>query len=201
MNFLIAMGVTLFAYIPPGNINLTAVQMAVNKGMKQTLAFIITFSVFEACFTYVLLIFADWFSDKKDFIFWLDWILILVFILLGINSLRGSTKELSDNYKNSKSDGVKTGILLGIINPIQIPFWLLVGAYLISNDWIITEGWGLEVFACGAALGAFITLYLFAIFAQHIQSKFSLSTQIINKGVAIIFFCLAILQLLKIFCF
>lgn len=201
LNFVIAVGVTLFAYIPPGNINLTAVQMAVNKGMKQTLIFITTFSVFEACFTYGLMLFADWFADRKDIIYWLDWILILVFVILGVNSLRNSNVELKKENKNEKRDGIRTGIILGIVNPIQIPFWMIVGTYLISNEWIVTDGFGLEIFAIGAALGAFITLYLFAVFAKHIQQKFSISTKLINKGVAMIFFCLVILQLGKIFLF
>jgi len=201
LNFIVAIVVNFLGYIPFGNINLTAVQMSVNRGMKQTLIFIITFSVFEACFTYVLMRFADWFADRKDIIHWLDWILILVFLILGISSLKNSTKEFKEKDSHRKRDSIRTGILLGLFNPMQIPFWMIGGTYLISNNWVDPEGLGLEIFAVGAAIGAFLALYLFAKFARYIKEKFSLSSRIINRSVAGIFFALIIFQLGKIFIF
>lgn len=201
LNFIVAIVVNFIGYIPFGNINLTAVQMSVNRGMKQTLVFITTFSIFEACFTYVLMRFADWFADRKDIIHWLDWILIFVFLLLGIHSLKSSRKELKEEDNHRKRDSIRTGILLGLFNPMQIPFWMIGGTYLISNDWVNPDGIGLEVFAVGAAIGAFAALYLFAKFARYIKEKFSLSSKVINRSVAGIFFALIIVQLCKIYIF
>lgn len=200
-NLLVAIVVNFLGYLPFGNINLTAVQMSVNKGMKQALIFITTFSVFEAFFTYFLMRFAEWFAEKQEYIHWLDWVLIAVFIILGINSWSNAQKEPDATYKHRKRDSVKTGIILGIFNPMQIPYWMIGGTYLIANGWISTEGWGLEVFGVGAAIGAFLALYVFARFACYIQGKFSLSSRIINKSVAVIFFILVAVQLGKIFLF
>jgi threonine/homoserine/homoserine lactone efflux protein len=198
LTFIVAIVVNFVGYLPFGNINLTAVQISVNKGMKQALVFILTFSIFEACFTYVLMRFAEWFATKKDLIHWLDWILIAVFIILGTSSWSTAKKELKKNTNHRKRDSIKTGIILGIFNPMQIPFWMIGGTYLISHQWITTEGFGLEIFAVGAAIGAFSALYLFAKFAQYIQNKFALSHQIINKSVACIFFALAIIHIVKL---
>ena len=199
LNFIVAIVVNFLGYLPFGNINLTAVQMSVNRGMKQTLVFITTFSIFEACFTYVLMRFADWFADRKDIIHWLDWILILVFLVLGISSLKNSKKEFKEEDQHRKRDSIKTGILLGLFNPMQIPFWMIGGTYLISNNWVNPDGLGLEIFAVGAAIGAFLALYLFARFARYIKKKFSLSSRVINRSVAAIFFILIVFQLCKIF--
>mgnify|MGYP003575602539 CR=1 FL=1 len=175
--------------------------MSVNRGMKQALVFITTFAIFEAGFTYLLMHFANWFADKQQFLFWLDWVLIFVFLILGINSFRNADKEFKDNEKHRKRDSIRVGIVLGIFNPMQIPFWMIFGTYLISHNWIVAEGWGLEVFALGAAIGAFASLYLFARFAKFLKEKFSLSSRLINRSVGLIFFALIIFQLSKMYFF
>ena len=199
-NLIVALVVNFIGYLPFGNINLTTVQVSANKGLKQALTFISTFAIFEACFTYLLLQFADWFAEKKELMHWLDWILIFIFIILGINAWTSSSKQnFKENEKYRKRDSIRLGIILGLFNPMQIPFWMIGGTYLISNGWIVSDHWGLEVFAIGAAIGAFLALYLFARFAIYIKEKFSLSSKAINKSVAVIFLILIFVQLGKIY--
>ena len=47
-------------YIPPGNINLTVAQLTINKGMRQALYFILSFSIVEVFFTFGMMRFARW---------------------------------------------------------------------------------------------------------------------------------------------
>ena len=198
LTFLVAIVVNFLGYIPLGNINLTAMQISINKGMKQALIFVTTFSIVEGLFTYVLMRFAEWFATKKEFLHWLGWILVAVFIIMGILSWIESykeTKHKDDDVTNK--DSIRTGILLGVFNPMIIPFWMIGGTYLIAKNWIVTEGIGLELFAFGAAIGAFLCLYLFARFALYIQSRFAFSNKMINRSIALVFFALAIFQICK----
>lgn len=173
-------------------------QISINKGMKQALIFITSFAVVEGIFTYILMRFAAWFASKKELIHWLGWILVAVFIVMGTLSWIESNKNQKHNEKDiSNKDSIRTGILLGIFNPMIIPFWMIGGTYLIAKNWITTESIGLELFAIGASVGSFLCLYLFARFAQYIQNRFSFSNKIINRSIAIIFFCLAIFQTVK----
>lgn len=197
LTFLVAIVVNFVGYIPLGNINLTAMQISINKGMKQALIFITTFSIIEGIFTYVLMRFAEWFAEKKAFLHWLGWILVAVFIVMGVVSWLQSKKEMVQQEEIRKRDSIRTGILLGIFNPMIIPFWMIGGTYLIAKNWITTVTPGLELFALGAAIGSFICLYLFARFAQYIQKRFSFSSKIINRSIAIIFFALAVFQVCK----
>jgi threonine/homoserine/homoserine lactone efflux protein len=198
LTFLVAIVVNFLGYIPLGNINLTAMQISINKGMKQALIFITTFSIIEGLFTYILMRFAEWFATKKEFLHWLDWILVAVFIIMGILSWIESHRgpKLRDDDHTNK-DSIRTGILLGVFNPMIIPFWMIGGTYLIAKNWITTATPGLEIFAFGAAIGAFLCLYLFARFALYIQSRFAFSNQMINRSIALVFFALAIFQICK----
>ncbi|MBK0384319.1 LysE family transporter [Pedobacter sp. SD-b] len=197
LTFLVAVVVNFLGYIPLGNINLTSMQISINKGLKQAVIFAVSFSVIEAIFTFILMNFAEWFASKKDLLSWLGWILVAVFIIMGIISLVQAEKESKPKEESRKRDSIRTGIILGIFNPMIIPFWTIGGTYLIANNWITTDGLALEVFAIGAGIGSFLCLYLFAKFALYIQNKFSFNHKIINRSIAAVFFGLAIFQISK----
>ncbi len=191
--------VSFLGYIPPGNINLTAMQLSINKSLKQALIFIITFCVFEAVFTYILMRFAAWFAEKKDILQILNWILIVVFVVLGVLTWNKGQQNVPKQTDFNKRAAIRAGIILGIFNPIQIPFWAIAGTYLISHNLIITKGLGLQFFSLGSGIGAFLCLYLYAKFAQFIQIKFSLSSKMINHGIALVFFSLAIISSIRLY--
>jgi threonine/homoserine/homoserine lactone efflux protein len=113
---------------------------------------------------------------------------------MGSISFYQATKTAVQKEEPRKRDSIRTGILLGLFNPMIIPYWAIGGTYLIANNWITTKGLGLEIFAVGASIGSFLCLYLFAKFALYIQEKFSFSSKIINRSIGVIFFALAILQ-------
>lgn len=91
----------------------------------------------------------------------------------------------------------KYGLLLGIFNPMQVPYWMICGTYLITHEWILDGNTALIVFSLGSAAGSFLCLFLYAEFARYIQNKFTLSTRLINTAVAILFFGLAGYHLAK----
>ncbi len=196
LTFWVAVVINFVGYVPVGNINLTAVQISVNRGLKQALYFVTTFSVVEGFFTYVLMRFAEWFAQHKELLIYLDWILIVVFLTLAVVSLRAANHPKEVEFK--KRDSIRYGVILGVFNPMQIPYWMIGGTYLISHEWITTKGWGLEIFGVGAAIGAFLCLYMFAKFATYIQDRFALSNRIINRTIAVVFFLLAAFHISKI---
>jgi threonine/homoserine/homoserine lactone efflux protein len=197
LTFLVAVVVNFIGYIPLGNINLTSMQISINKGLKQAIVFATSFSIVEDIFTFILMNFAEWFARKKQLMVWLDWILVLVFITMGVISLTQAKNEPKPKEDSRKRDSIRTGIILGIFNPMIIPFWAIGGTYLIANEWITTKGLGLEIFAVGAGIGSFLCLYFFARFAQYIQNKFSFNHKIINRSIAAVFFGLAIFKISK----
>lgn len=140
--------------------------------------------------------FAEWFAQHEELLIYLDRILVCVFVTLGTMSLRAADHPKEVVFK--KRDSIRYGVILGIFNPMQIPYWMIGGTYLISHNWITTKGWGLEVFGVGAAIGAFLCLYTFAKFAKYIQERFALSNRIINRTIAVVFFALALFHIGKL---
>jgi threonine/homoserine/homoserine lactone efflux protein len=186
----------MLGYIPPGNINLTVVQITITRGIRQALYFILAFSAVEVLFTFGVMRFVQWLSSEIKLGDIIDVIMILMFGVLGVITWRSRKEMPKTDYSNK--DSIRYGMLLGVLNPMQVPYWLFVGTYLISHEWIDIGYLSLSVFSIGSGIGAGLALYGFARFAQYIQEKFDLSSYIVNKSIAILFFALSGYHICKI---
>jgi len=189
LTFFIGLIANFVGYIPPGNINLTLVQITINRGLKQAVQFIIAFSCVEFFFTYFIMNAAEWLSAQVN----LD--VVILFTVLGVITWLHRNKPPETTY--SDRDSIRYGILLGFLNPMQIPFWMITGTYLITHQWIVISRIDLVIFSIGSAAGAFLCLFLYARFAKYIQSKFALSTRFINTAIAVLFFAFAAYHIVK----
>jgi threonine/homoserine/homoserine lactone efflux protein len=182
-------------YVPPGNVNLTLVQITINRGIKQALQFIVAFSSVEFFFTYVVMLGAKWLSEEVRLDTIIDWVMVVLFGTLATITWRNRNNPPKTTYSQHAS--IKYGILLGFLNPMQIPFWMVTGTYLITHEWIDDKPLDLVFFSIGSAMGAFIALFLYAKFASYLQKKFALSTKIIDTCIAILFFGFALYHVFK----
>lgn len=187
--------VNFIGYVPPGNINLTLVQITINRGMRQAMQFITAFSCVELLFTYVIIHAAEWLSHQLKLGVVIDWVMVILFGTLGVITWLHRNKP--PKTRVSKYHSIKYGIIMGIVNPMQIPFWMISGTYLITHRWIVTGTWPLIVFSFGSALGAFLCLFIYARSAKYIQTRFELSTRLINTCIALLFFSFAVYHVVK----
>lgn len=186
----------MLGYIPPGNINLTVVQLTITRGIRQALYFIFAFSAVEVLFTFGVMRFVQWLSSEIKLGDIIDVIMIFMFGILGIVTWKSRKEMPKADYSNK--DSIRYGMLLGVLNPMQVPYWLFVGTYLISHEWIDKGYLSLSIFSIGSGIGAGLALYGFARFAQYIQEKFALSSYIVNKSIALLFFALSGYHICKI---
>jgi len=195
LTFFIGIIANFVGYVPPGNINLTVVQITANRGLKQALMFITSFSFVEFFFTYFIMHAAKWLSAQARLDTIIDWVMVVLFGVLGAITWIHRKKPPETHY--SEHESIRYGILLGFLNPMQIPFWMITGTYLITHQWILDGKLALVIFSLGSAGGAFLGLFLYAKFAKYIQSKFALSNRFINTGIAILFFSFAAYHVVK----
>jgi hypothetical protein len=146
-------------------------------------------------FTYFIMHAAKWLSAQVKLDTVIDWVMVALFGILGTITWIHRKKPPETNY--SEHESIKYGIMLGFLNPMQVPFWMITGTYLITHEWITTGKMSLVIFSLGAAAGAFLALFLYAEFAAYIKSKFALSTRLINTGIALLFFSFAAYHVVK----
>jgi threonine/homoserine/homoserine lactone efflux protein len=208
LTLIIGVLLNAMGYIPPGNINLTVAQLTINKGMRQALYFILSFSIVEVFFTFGMMRFARWVSSDVNINSnisdvrlgtYVDAFMIILFIVMGsitwVNRKKIPKTKAEDN--RSRKGSVFYGMLLGVLNPVQIPFWLFFGNYVILHEWIHTNYLSLVIFSIGSGMGSALALYGYAHFAQYIQEKFALSSHIINRSIALFLYALALYLIIK----
>src|SRR5471030_267689 len=83
LTFFIGMIANFIGYIPPGNINLTLVQITINRGIKQALMFITSLSCVEFFFTYFIMHAAKCLAAQVKLDTIIDWIMVVLFGILG----------------------------------------------------------------------------------------------------------------------
>ena len=196
LTFVLGFVLNAIGYIPPGNINLTVVQITMNRGIKRALSFIAAFAIVEVFFTLLMMRFVQWLALTLELDNIIDVVMVFLFLILGTVTWRSRKQMPKEDYGHK--DSIRYGMLLGVLNPMQVPYWLFVGTYLISHEWIDIGYLSLTVFSIGSGLGAGAALYGFARFATYIKEKFDLSTYFINKSIAILFFSLSAYHICKI---
>ncbi|MFA4869238.1 MAG: lysine transporter LysE [Pedobacter sp.] len=196
LTFFLGVVLNMLGYIPPGNINLTVVQITITRGIRQALYFIGAFSAVEVLFTFGVMRFVQWLSSEINLENAIDIVMIFMFGILGFITWKSRKEMPKADYSNK--DSIKYGMLLGVLNPMQVPYWLFVGTYLISHEWIDIGYLSLSVFSIGSGIGAGLALYGFARFAVYIKEKFALSSYIVNKSIALLFFALSAYHVVKI---
>ena len=208
VTFIIGVLLNAMGYIPPGNINLSLAQLTINRGMRQAWGFIIAFSGVEVFFTFGMMCFARWISSDVDIdtinvgkvslTFLIDLFMILLLTTMAtITWINRNKVHQPEATVQSRKGSVWYGIILGVLNPVQIPFWLFFGNYVILHEWITTDYLSLVIFSIGSGMGSLLALYGYAHFARYIQEKFTLSSGLINKGIAIFLYGLALYLVVK----
>jgi threonine/homoserine/homoserine lactone efflux protein len=203
--FVLGLAINAVGYVPPGNINLTLAQITVNRGMRQAWSFILAFSVVEVFFTFGMMRFIRWTSSdiNDDTEIWgfplgvlVDSFMIVLLLAMGVLAWTTRNKAHKPD-SDSRKGSVAYGAFLATFNPLQIPFWLFCGNFIVIRNWIDTDYLSLVIFSLGSASGAGLALYGYAHFARYIQDKFALSSALINKSIAIFLFSFAAFLLLR----
>jgi threonine/homoserine/homoserine lactone efflux protein len=100
----------------------------------------------------------------------------IVMILLGVFQFGFSAKPSRFSRRFHES-GFRKGVLLGLLNPLAIPFWVAMTAYLKSRGWIsLSTSAEVHAYLLGVSLGTLTLFMLFAYLARMVVSQFQTNT-------------------------
>lgn len=187
LNFLLGFFFSFIGSIPPGTINLTCVQLGLEKKMAIAWRFAAVCAVLEYPYAWIAVEFAEWIISSPVVIENMQLITAIVMTLLGILTLWSSTRPTKFTARLNDSAYVR-GIILSILNPLAIPFWVGTTAYLSSLGWIeFSSPLQLHSYLVGICAGAFVILMVLTYLAKRIVSQLG-SNSWLNKfpGVVLI---------------
>lgn len=172
--FLMAFVFSFLGSIPPGTLNLTVLRLGLEGKMNVAFRFSLAAALIEYPYAWLALLFEDWITSSPAVISNFKLISAIVMLTLGILTIRSAAKPISTVVEPVRESGFRKGLILGVLNPLALPFWIGITAYLKMQGWI-TLSTALEIHAYlfGISLGAFFLLILVAQLARKASVAFS----------------------------
>lgn len=200
-HILIGFAASFIGSLPFGVLNLTTVETAVNKGTKAAAWFAFGASIVEFVQALVAVYFSDWFLKHTSINTAFNIIVIPLLIILGLLAFRRDKLVKSEKGKKLKTSSFNKAVILSMINPLSIPFWIFYTTYFHSMNWISFTNATMIVLVFGISLGTFFALLLYGKAGKYIVERIQILHLWLNKIIGSTFFLLALLQSTRLILF
>lgn len=171
--YIIGLVFSFLGSIPPGTLNLLVLQLGLERKVKTALRFALAVSIVEYPYAWIAVEFEQRITSSpavlENFQLWGA----IIMTTIGVFSLWSVRKPTAITVKLQDS-GFRRGIILSILNPQAIPFWIALTAYLKYQGWIdLSTGWRVHSYILGTSVGAMLLLTLLAVLAKRVASSFT----------------------------
>lgn len=157
---IVAFLVSYIGSIPPGSINISVMQLAMQKRRRAAIFFAFAASSIEFIYAGFTVQFHIFLASSEQIADYFRIITSVALIGLGIWNLFLHTTSESIQLKRETTGrhGFARGVMLGILNPMTIPFWLAITTYLENDGLISVEGLGFWMYLIGLSTGTLCLL-------------------------------------------
>jgi threonine/homoserine/homoserine lactone efflux protein len=198
---LLGMGISFLGALPLGTLNITALQIAIQKGNRSAWQFAGGVALVEILYVRLSLTGISWVMKHTVWFDRLQWVSVFVFLVLGLVQLRQSFRPSQTAKAKSVSAGWPPwalGLFLSAVNPVQIPFWFLWSTSLTASGWLIAEESYYLFYLLGIGTGTLLAMGLFIIGGKKIARRIGLEQKILQRVVGIVFILTAAWLLWKL---
>lgn len=175
VTFAIGFFFSFIGTLPPGTISLSIVQLGLKNRIDVAWRMTIAAAITEYPYAWVAVVFQDYLTASLDLTGAFRLLAGMVMVVIGALNLWASAKpsRLSRRFEES---GFRKGVLLGLINPLAIPFWMAMTAYLKAHGWVtLADNFELQAYLLGISAGTLVVFMLFAYLARTVVSRFHTS--------------------------
>jgi threonine/homoserine/homoserine lactone efflux protein len=154
--------------IPPGTLNVSILQMALQGKTGIATRFAFAVAIVEYPYAWIGVQFQYWLTSSPMVVDNFQLIAAIVMTGLGIFNLL-PTKQPTGFAKKFSESGFRRGLALSILNPMAIPYWMGFTAYMKAQGWISLSTTGLlHCYVFGTSVGALALLTVVISFAQRL---------------------------------
>jgi len=176
ITFVVAFFFSFIGSIPPATINLLVMQLGFEDRLRVAVRLAIGASIIEYFYAWIAVKFESLIVSMPMIASNFQLITGIVMILLGTLTLWSASKptKFSEGFNDS---GFRRGVVLGILNPLAMPYWIGVTASLESQHWIdVSTIPLLHSYLLGILLGGLSLLVSVAYLSKKLMTKFRNST-------------------------
>jgi threonine/homoserine/homoserine lactone efflux protein len=168
INFLLSFTFSFTGSLAPGTVNLSSLQLGLDNKAYLAWRFALAAAIMEYIYAFLAVTFEKLITSSPVIVQNFHLIAAIVMLTLGLLNIRSASRptHLSVRLQNS---GFRRGLVLGILNPLAMPYWIGMVAYLKSQHWIdLTTPLKLHSFLLGVSAGVFTLLVLVAYLASRV---------------------------------
>lgn len=177
-NFFIAFFFSFIGTIPPGSLNLNILQLGIEKKINTAWRFALAAALVEYPYAWIAVKFEQFITSSPWIVNNILLITAIVMMSLGIFNLWSARRPTKYSAKFYAS-GFRRGVLLAILNPLALPFWIGTTAYLSGQNWInLKTPLGLHGYLLGVSIGALCLFMVVAYLAKRIVAEAQTLTQL-----------------------
>lgn len=165
--FLVGTAFSFLGSVPPGTLNLSVLQLGLDGKTKVAWRFALAVTIIEYPYTWLAIQFEYWITSNPLVIENFQLITAIVMTTIGVGNIYSARKP-STMTERFQSSGFRRGLILSILNPLALPFWIGVTAYLKAQGWIdLSTTFLLHSYVLGTSVGVFLLLALFIVLAKR----------------------------------
>ena len=188
--------ISFLGTIPPGTLNLTIIQLGLDHRINIAWRMAIAAALIEYPYAWLAIEFQEFVTRSPVIIHNFQLLTGVVMLFFGLVNLFASSKpsKLSQRFGAS---GFRKGVLLGLLNPLAVPFWIAMTAYSKSHGWIkLSTAWEVHAYLLGVSAGTVALFMLLAYLAKMVVSHLQ-TNAILQKTPGIILILLGTYSLLE----
>ena len=166
--FTVAFVLSFVGTIPPGSLNLTIIQLGLNGKIDVAWRMAIAAAIIEYPYAWIAVEFQDFVTRSVEITREFHLVAATVMILLGVLSLWSSARPTKFT-RRFEASGFRKGIALSLLNPLAIPFWMAMTAYLRSYGWVdLSTAFEIHAYLLGVSTGTLVLFMLLAYLARKV---------------------------------
>jgi threonine/homoserine/homoserine lactone efflux protein len=194
------MMVSFLGSLPLGTLNVAAMQISVQEGVRHAINFSLGSLLTEMIYVRISLVGINWVRKQKTLFKWLEWITLAIVVALAVGSFIAATKEhhAKNIMLNNNMHRFWLGLFMSAISPMQIPFWFGWSTVLFTKKILIPDNMHYNLYIVGIGLGTLMGNCVFIFGGKYIVEKLNTNQHILNWVIGGIFALTAVIQLIKI---
>ena len=167
--FIIGTIASFVGSIPPATLNILVLQLGLENKLKAAFGFSLAVALIEYPYAWIAVESEGWITSSPAIQNNFKLLAAIVMIVLGTLGIWSARKPTIAAAKFQES-GFGRGLLLSILNPQAIPWWIGMTAYLKSQGWIVLDTpLKLHSYVLGTSVGVLILLSILAVTAQRLS--------------------------------
>jgi len=177
--FLVGLIFSFLGSIPPGTLNVCVLQLGLERKIGAALRFSLAVAIVEYPYAWIAVEFENLITSSPAVIQNFQLLTAVVLTVMGIINIWAAQRPTKFTTVLSES-GFRRGIILSLLNPMAIPFWIAYTAYFKAQGWIdLSSPLKVHLYVFGTSVGVMILLVLFTYLA-HRLSQYVTSNRIVK---------------------